>query len=315
MIPEVDAHLKTEAHVLAVRLGFQRPVLIAKGTEAYVYALDNKRVLKLYPSPESLSKIRRLQEFYQRVAAADVCFAIPRILQYGETESVVFSIEDRLLGVRMADIADFTHNTRMIEMYIDAFLSIRNISVSPPFLRRKLFDADGDSLSWSDYLREGLLRKYSALRENLTDELFAQLGSGDALADYLVSAYSGPDLLIHGDYHPGNVLVVNESQVSAVVDFGTFTMFGDPLFDVGTACGFFSMYEPDQIATRKRVLARVLQKDSTLDPVRVHAYLLAAAIMTCDMYPEEGVPVYKTGHFDWALTVLQDPEMWIGISD
>lgn len=270
-------------------------------------------MLKIYPSPDALPGIEALCEFYERASTAEVNYAIPRIREHGQTESVVYAVEDRLVGIPMADIAGFIDQPHMANLYIEAVLGIRRISVSPPYLRRKLLGVDDPSGDWNEYIRREIARKSSALRATLPGEVFAKLGPVDDLAEYFAVPYSGADLLIHGDFHPGNVLMAGGNRVSAVVDFGTFTIFGDPLYDIATACGFFSMYEPDQLATRKLILGRLFQKDETLDRARVHAYLLAAALLTCDLYPDEGTPVYKTGHFDWALSVLGDTEMWEGI--
>lgn len=56
-----------------------------------------------------------------------------------------------------------------------------------------------------------------------------------ALWDRVLSApsWSGPPLWIHGDLHPGN-LVVNGRRLSAVIDFGDLTS-GDPATDLSVA--------------------------------------------------------------------------------
>lgn len=306
---------ESDAYALASRLGASEPKLIAKGTEAHVYGLDNERVLKIYPSPEALPGIEALHEFYERTSTANIGYAIPHIREHGQAGSVVYSVEDRLAGVPMADIAGFIGKSHVAELYIDAVLGVRQILVSPPYRRRKLFGPDEGTGDWNGYVRSEIASKSQALRLALPTEVFAKLGPVDALTEYFTIPYTGEDRLIHGDFHPGNILLIGEDRVSAVVDFGTFTMFGDPLYDIATACGYFSMYEPDQLATRKRVLERLFAKDATLDPVRIHAYLLAAALLTCDLYPDEGIPAFKTGHFDWALSVLGDSEMWTGITN
>ena len=305
-----DSH----AHALALRLGADEPELIAKGTEAHVYALDSDRVLKIYPSADALPGIRALQEFYERASTAKIGYAIPHIRDHGQAGSVVYSVEDRLAGTPMADVDGFTGQPNMADLYIDAVLGIRHISVSPPYLRRKLFGTDSSTGDWNEYIRRQLTEKSQALQGALPAEAFAKLGPVEALAEYFAVPYTGEDRLIHGDFHPGNVLLAGTDRVSAVVDFGTFTMFGDPLYDIATACGFFSMYEADQLAARKRILGRLFEKDHSLDRVRIHAYLLAAALLTCDLYPNEGTPIFETGHFQWALSVLGDSDTWTGIA-
>ncbi|WP_431245745.1 aminoglycoside phosphotransferase family protein [Leifsonia xyli] len=47
-------------------------------------------------------------------------------------------------------------------------------------------------------------------------------------------AWSGPPLLLHGDLHPGNLLLDDAGSLAAVLDFGDVTS-GDPATDLATA--------------------------------------------------------------------------------
>ncbi|MGH1525174.1 aminoglycoside phosphotransferase family protein [Leifsonia sp. L25] len=47
-------------------------------------------------------------------------------------------------------------------------------------------------------------------------------------------AWDGPPLLLHGDLHPGNLLLTPEGGLAAVIDFGDVTS-GDPATDLATA--------------------------------------------------------------------------------
>lgn len=315
MVSTSTRRLDAEARRLASRLGATTLEPIASGTEAHVYGLDASRVLKLYPSEDPLARIALLHDFYERASTANVGFTIPRIREYGESNALAYSIEDRLDGTPMADLPGFIQKPQMAEIYIRTVLEVRRVIVSPPYGRCKLFDDDGSSDSWSEYIHGELDRKRRRLQVSLPTNVVSRLGPIDALAEYFrQGAYQGRDLLIHGDFHPGNVLVVEGSRVGAVVDFGTFTMFGDPLYDVAMACGFFSMYEPDQVTTRERILTRLFEIDRDLDQARARAYLLAAAVLTCDLYPDDDRPVHETGHFQWALSVLDDAGMWEGVA-
>jgi aminoglycoside phosphotransferase (APT) family kinase protein len=58
----------------------------------------------------------------------------------------------------------------------------------------------------------------------------------DVAADMLVTLPTHPPkALVHGDYFPGNVLVGPDLKVTAVLDFGLYTVVGDPVLDLAVA--------------------------------------------------------------------------------
>lgn len=95
-------------------------------------------------------------------------------------------------------------------------------------------------------------------RDEITEQRFERLTSWlDEVADIdqlrarwrqAVEAdpHSGPPLWIHGDVHPGNVIVCDDRIVS-VIDFGDLTS-GDPATDLGSAWMFFD--EPERSSLR-----------------------------------------------------------------
>ncbi len=62
-------------------------------------------------------------------------------------------------------------------------------------------------------------------------------------------AWSGPPLWLHGDPHPGNVLV-RAGTVSAVIDFGDLTA-GDPATDLALAWLAFDRAARDLLRMRR----------------------------------------------------------------
>ena len=61
-----------------------------------------------------------------------------------------------------------------------------------------------------------------------------------ALVEGLRSAPPASLALVHGDFFPGNVLVDQAiMRVQGVIDFGSFTLFGNYLLDVAGAFGFY----------------------------------------------------------------------------
>ena len=70
-----------------------------------------------------------------------------------------------------------------------------------------------------------------------------------ALVDRAIRLLAGidphpPKALVHGDYFPGNLLMSERLEVSAVIDFSVFTLVGDPLLDAACAVVFLEMNEP-----------------------------------------------------------------------
>lgn len=75
----------------------------------------------------------------------------------------------------------------------------------------------------------------AAVREHLATGLIPDADRLTALWEELAGAphWHGPPLWLHGDTHPGN-LVIDDGRLTAIVDFGDITS-GDPATDLATA--------------------------------------------------------------------------------
>jgi hypothetical protein len=40
------------------------------------------------------------------------------------------------------------------------------------------------------------------------------------------------------------------------------------------------------------------------------AYLLTGALLSCDLYPQDGMDLRDTGHYQWAADILGHAEYW-----
>jgi len=87
------------------------------------------------------------------------------------------------------------------------------------------------------------------------------------------SVYSGPPVWIHGDLHPGN-LVVADGRLAAIIDFGDVTA-GDPAYDLAIAWLAFDA------AGRDRFIAALagLHDDATWTRARGWAVAVAAMLL------------------------------------
>lgn len=83
-------------------------------------------------------------------------------------------------------------------------------------------------------------------------------------------AHVGPPRWIHGDVHPGNV-IVRDGQIVSIIDFGDLTS-GDPATDLGSAWMFFD--RPQRLRLRQLLAV----DDATWDRARGWALSVSLAI-------------------------------------
>ena len=92
-----------------------------------------------------------------------------------------------------------------------------------------------------------------------------------------IPPWPGPPLWIHGDLHPGN-LVITRGSLSAVIDFGDLTA-GDPATDLAVIWMLFSPAERDIFVNAARSLFNECATD-TLARARAWALALGLSYMT-----------------------------------
>jgi len=310
--------------------------LLSRGMEAEVYALGTEKVLKLYPGTASLEDLVCLQNFYHDLDRAYAPFALPEILSVQGEEGILVTIERRLEGERLSAILPSLETRQMDEMidrYLVAAQAVAEIPCramgpstamgpsramgpstamgpSRAMGRYKLFDpgqisacAAGD---WHRFLRRWLDEKMRYIKPYFNGAVTAFASKLERLAEILDQPYAGAYALIHGDFYPGNLMVNPAGQVTALLDFGLFTMWGDPLFDLATAWVFFDMYDALQAGLRQRCLEHFVGKLG--EPVRgkLYRYVLIYSILSADLYS----PACTDGHSQWCVANLNHAPYW-----
>jgi aminoglycoside phosphotransferase (APT) family kinase protein len=295
---------------VAQEFGESRCVRLGVGAEAAAFALGDTAVLKIYFSADAAERLGTLREFYGRLAVHDAGFAVPTIVALGQRGGWVYSIETRLAGVPLSNQPNFLGDDRLIDSYLWATLNLQKVEVTPEWDHWTMLGEERRAGDWHAYIRTQLRRKVDELALKLPKDVWARLAnSASRLFTHFEMPFSGQVRLIHGDLHPGNVLIDDGGRVTAVIDFGGFTMFGDAAYDAATACGYFSMYEPNQAETRQKLIDRLLQLPESPRPDSIATYLRLAALLTCDAYPDDCLPIQDTGHFQWATSILLDPAL------
>jgi hypothetical protein len=296
-----------EREVLA-RRGLAADDLLGQGTEARVYAADPATVLKIYGDPRQRGSLETLQDFYRRLDAGGLPYELPLIQEISEDQGLLLVLERRIDGRPMTDYRRIGQ-PGLEGVYLDAALAMSTVRVDPPLGRFLLLGpGDDGTQDWHCFVTALIDRKLPGIRPFLSVDVPDFDRRTELLRRRFSRPYRGEIRLVHGDICPANVLMHGPETVSGIIDFGTCTMQGDPLFDVASACGYYDMYGPDRVATRDRLLATAAGRSG--DEPSLVAYLLIAALVTCDLYPEPGTAVRAGGHYRWAAEILRDDRYW-----
>ena len=309
----IDPEARDEA---LARFHVDASAWMATGTEAEVYRLPNDRVLKLYADPARLAKLETLQRFYASLDRSGVTFALPQILEIRVVRGLLAVCERRIDGRPLSEVlTSLTPEAtlRARERSIVAAIELGALEVARSAPGYLLFEEAGQSAQSRDWYAFVLAmaelkigRQRAALDADVTDFPGKCARLREA---FLRDTYAGPLRPVHGDFFPGNVLVDPGGVVTGVIDFGSFTMFGDPLYDVSLACAFFDMYGPTAAQVRDELYALALSRVGRDVEGKLYRYAMAYALMSCDLYGgPEGLRA--DGHYQWAVSLLNTDTYW-----
>lgn len=307
---------ETRYELLSI-FGISSKAFIAKGTEAEVYRYSENEVVKIYSGSEHMLNLQILQDFYEAIDESQCGFDIPRILRIEVIETGVAVLERRIDGITLESIIGELSGEELYraeDLYLQAANELRNINLKKPPKTFMLFDKFGESLTknhtWESFYQLLLLQKLDK-----TEHIFRRIYPAfqervQTLADAIEKEDINQVSVAHGDFFPGNVLVDREvSSVKGVIDFGSFTMFGNHLIDLSSAFAFYKMYDPYRYEIRNYMLPRVLAFVDSQYRSSFFKYLLSQAILTSDLYVNEPDPL-DNGHFQWAAEIVQNEYYW-----
>ncbi len=312
-----QAILAVDRNQVLAEFGIANPVALAIGSEAEVYARDHTTVLKLYANPARLRYFETLRDFYASVDEAASQLRLPRILAVAHRQNLVVVIETRLHGEPLEDRLPQLTGTALAQaeaLYLDTVCTIRHINLAYQPQTYLLFDESGESAvacqSFEEFYATLLAKKVATVGAAFS-KLDRQFSSrADALVAAIRDGSPAPVSLVHGDFFPGNLLVnAAADRVMGLVDFGSFTLFGNYLLDVAGAFSWYRMYHPDRRAIRANLLPRVLERIAPADMPTFFQFVLANAILTSDLYLTDG-NYQADGHFGWAAEIVAEDAYW-----
>ncbi len=284
--------------------------------EAEVYACAPDAVLKLYAGSASLADLRILRDFYDLLDRQLVPYTLPRIYTVAQEDRFLVTIEQRLAGMRLSAVLPALTTDQLdaiMQRYLTAALAVSRIQAPPAFDRYKLFDPDHVSYrmhgGWHQFLARYLAHKLAQVTPYLTRDVPQFAAKVQQLYAVLDQPYRGDYQLIHGDFFPGNLLINDDHQITALLDFGLLTMYGDYLFDIATGWVFFDMYDELKAQVRDRYLAMLLDRLGEKVRGKLYRYVLIYSILSANTYSSN----CADGHYRWCVANLSNQRYWNAI--
>jgi aminoglycoside phosphotransferase (APT) family kinase protein len=260
------------------------------------------QIVRVYREPAAVAAIERLSAF---LASIDGKAAIPtpRILSIDPAGR--FTIERRLPGIsflrRLPNLRGEPRRTA-ISRFVSGAGALAKITYdSQPYghvLARDPVRAE----TWIGFLVASLDRMIA--RHGTT--IAAEVGDPAALRAAAMALSAGiderpPKTLVHGDYFAGNVLIDDALAVSGLVDFSSYTLVGDPAYDLLTAPIFLEMI--NETTPADFALAQHIARTRTgKDPRPAAFYRAYAAFAMAD--PLFALPPYPR-LYPWAIANLK----------
>jgi putative membrane protein len=236
--------------------------LLGSGGESQVYALDEERILRLYRERADPEYVASLHEFYRALDGVTLPFSLPYMEEVGDVDGALYAVEKRLPGVSFTQYlkqAGGDARSQSLANYLAAAAQIQTIPINLREFGELLTSNPTQRPAWPEYLAaraHEVLSSYSHLSADVP-ALDGIVRSWEK--DLEMVADVAKPTLAHGDYFPGNVMVDENGEVTAVIDFSPTTVAGDPKLDLACALIFVEVdagYRPDD----SPLLARLLRE-------------------------------------------------------
>ena len=297
------------AEQLLRRHGWEPQAQLGSGIEEVVVDLSAKEVAKVWHG-RSRADLDALVTFSSALDEASLPFAIPRLLEVLEDDGLLVSIERKVEGEPLANrphasppVAD----ARAVELLGDVLESFTSVRASAALTALPILPGD-QAFTWGTPFPESLaalverrFRRSPELLRGLVSNVDQLVAGVVASLRALPHAHSAA--LLHGDLIPANVMV-RESRVAGVLDFGFLTTAGDPHFDAAITASVFDMYGPNARRSED-LLSEAFADRLGHDRDRYGLYRAAYAVVTHGYFGGDGTD----GHFLWCAEMLGRSEV------
>jgi len=292
------------------RQGYNSVEPLAAGMEGAVYRLGGGLVAKIWDD-RSASDLAALQRFYADLLLASLPFATPEVIRILEAEGSAVTIERELNGRPLRDYLDEGDNVAVpaaAGCVLSVLRGLGGVTAAQSARDLPVLGANEPfrgGQSWPDAVRRLLDERTAAFGGQLSDAvpgfgiLYANLST--AISEL---APPGSEFVIHGDICGENILVDEDLNPLALLDWGFLSTAGDLAFDASVAAGIFNMYG-SSAAEIDRQLRRLFEAELGYPAELLISYRAAYAVITSNAYDPAG----QDGHFAWCVRQLSSPEV------
>ncbi len=274
--------------------------------EGHVFRIGEGRVAKVWFGKSS-DEIRSLQQFYVQLDTLPLPFETPLITEVSVVEGRAVSVERELKGRSMRELVTDDETTPP-PFALEATLTVlRALKKNPlphglatlPILGvtpSRAAQSGGATSMLLEVAERKIARYGSQLRASLPD--FDWLYRRTV---YHLRRLEAPTThAVHGDICPENILLDKQNRVSAVLDWGFLSLFGDPALDASIASGVYTMYGPHSHTIDDRFL-KACEERLGYSRERLLLYRALYAMVSSNAYSEDG----SDGQYDWCVAALQ----------
>lgn len=309
MTSVVDAEATVSFNTLRT-FGVADPAYLASGMEGHLFRVGDQTVAKVWHHfAKSQADLTALQSFYETLQSLQLPFATPEIFSVHAVADTTISFERELPGRPMNHLIDEADD-QAPPFAVDALTLIltqlaerRDEGRTAPL---PLLGVPVAETSGSEGPTDALLRVARVKVARFGAQLRAAVPDFDWMYARTVEHLRNlPPLAtlatcpVHGDICAENILLDESRRVSAVLDWGFLSLFGDPALDASLAAGFFNMYGPHHRAIDDHLLD-TFARTFGYTRERMLLYRALYAMVTSNAYSDDG----RDGHFAWCVEQL-----------
>jgi hypothetical protein len=240
VIPTVETARQKLSHV-----GITDVEYIASGMEGHVFRLEQQSVAKVWHA-KTLEEVLPLKDFYERLQTLDFPFETPLMMQVREVDGTTISLEKELHGTSMRTLVK-DDETEPPPFAFEAVLSILEVFKEKRLKGNKVHLPILGIMPSRETRDRGsiavLLEVASQKVKRYGDQLRLSVPDFDWIYKRTIRHLLELELeerqAVHGDLCPENILLDEHGKVTAVLDWGMMSLFGDSRLDASFACGIY----------------------------------------------------------------------------